>query len=157
MSISVMITAFKAGFEIGKRGLHIMFPIDHFDGVAVYHDDLLVAATCGSHSPMAVTTMMSTGFPGIIVNQGFIDASFTKEQRESIYAHEVGHSKLGHLEEIGAMSFACKLLGRKRMIEIELEADQYARDTGHDVDDALLVMSTLGGDIKKALVSQGRI
>ena len=79
-----------------------------------------------AHAAVAmVAEMKDTGKYQIFVDESFL--SLDKDVQLAILAHEDGHIKLGHLENVGALNaYKRAIESLKGAQKIELEADAYA-------------------------------
>ena len=82
----------------------------------------------------------SFGMPVIIINNKCND--LPKEYRNAIIQHELGHIKLGHLDDGKRASL------RKRHLEKEFEADMYSHNKGYPMIETLKFMKTIFTDKK---------
>lgn len=80
------------------------------------------------------------GLPVIIINKK-CDA-LPEEFRNAIIQHELGHIKLGHLDNPSKLSLI------KRDLEKEFEADMYAQQQGYNMVGVLEMMKTVYTDKK---------
>ena len=82
----------------------------------------------------------SFGAPVIIINNKCNELPET--YRNAIIHHELGHIKLGHLDDGKKSSL------RKRHLEKEFEADMYSHNKGYPMLEALRMMKTIFTDKK---------
>ena len=82
----------------------------------------------------------SYGMPVILINNKCNE--LPKEYRNAIIQHELGHIKLGHLEDGKKSSL------RKRHLEKEFEADLYSQQKGYPMLETLQMMKTIFTDKK---------
>jgi hypothetical protein len=76
----------------------------------------------------------------ILVNDAFMAVS--KEERDAILAHELGHIKCGHLDNPNPLNMFKRMFGADSAIQMELEADKVAIEAGH-MDGLSLVMDNI--------------
>ena len=82
----------------------------------------------------------SFGMPVIIINNKCNE--LPKAYRDAIVQHELGHIKLGHLDDGKRASL------RKRNLEREFEADEYSHNKGYPMIETLKFMKTVFTDKK---------
>ena len=82
----------------------------------------------------------SFGMPIIIINNKCND--LPEAYRDAIIHHELGHIKLGHLDDKKKPSL------RKRYLEKEFEADEYSHNKGYPMIETLKFMKTIFTDKK---------
>ena len=80
------------------------------------------------------------GVPIIVINNKCND--LPEEYRNAIIQHELGHIKLGHLDDGKKSSL------RKRYLEKEFEADMYSQQKGYPMLETLRMMKTIFTDKK---------
>ena len=99
---------------------------------------------CSAYLPKdvigAFATTNSFGVPIIIINNKCNDLPLA--YRDAIIHHELGHIKLGHLDDGKKSSL------RKRYLEKEFEADLYSQQKGYPMLETLRMMKTIFTDKK---------
>jgi hypothetical protein len=105
--------------------------LKHFNGIFVMQGQ--------KDLPSALVCKINGEFM-ILVNDAFMAAS--KEERDAILAHELGHIKCGHLDNPNPLNMFKRMLGMDSTIQMELEADKVAIEAGH-MDGLSLVMDKI--------------
>ena len=131
------IVGFKEAFTLNLRqsalkraSVTILISMDTYRGIDVFEsNDFIYGHTGLYRAPYAVTTNEG-GKSIILVNRAFLGLPVSIQQ--AIYAHEYAHILLDHVKQIEDIN------NTKSRIELEYEADLYARDV-------------LGADIYKVL------
>lgn len=131
------IVGFKEAFTLNLRqsalkraSVTILISMDTYRGIDVFEsNDFIYGHTGLYRAPGAVTTNIE-GRPIILINRAFLKLS--KDIQQAIYAHEYAHILLDHVNQLEDIN------NTKSRIELEYEADLYARDV-------------LGADIYKVL------
>jgi hypothetical protein len=105
--------------------------LKHFNGIFVLQGQ--------KDMPSALVGKINGEFM-ILVNDAFMAAS--KEVRDAILAHELGHIKCGHLDNLNPLNSFKRMFGAESSIKMELEADKVAIEAGH-MDGLSLVMDKI--------------
>jgi hypothetical protein len=105
--------------------------LKHFNGIFVIQGQKDI--------PGALVSKIGGEFM-ILVNDAFMAAS--KEERDAILAHELGHIKCGHLDNPNPLNMFKRMFGADSTIQMELEADKVAIEAGH-MDGLSLVMDKI--------------
>ena len=99
---------------------------------------------CSAYLPKdvigAFASVNSFGVPIIVINNKCNDLPLA--YRDAIIHHELGHIKLGHLDDGKRASL------RKRHLEREFEADMYSQQKGYPMLETLRMMKTIFTDKK---------
>ena len=99
---------------------------------------------CSAYLPKdvigAFATTNSFGVPIIVINNKCNDLPLA--YRDAIIQHELGHIKLGHLDDGKRASL------RERHLEKEFEADMYSHNKGYPILETLKLMKTIFTDKK---------
>lgn len=122
-------------------------PVDRVEGYDIYcSDKALIISGISSSIPGAVVSGNVRDGYCVVVNSAVMKQS--DAFRHAVIMHEIGHIKFHFEEPHPTINRCLKIFSDQTM---ELEADDYARERGADVELMLSVMEKHGYNVKKRI------
>lgn len=138
----------RAHNEFKREGyIDLGDPVDRVEGYDVYcSDNALIISGISSSIPGAVVGGNVRDSYCVVINSAVMKQN--EVFRHAVIMHEIGHIKFHFEEPHPTINRCLKIFSDQTM---ELEADDYARERGADVELMLSIMERYGYNVKKRI------